>query len=130
MPFAAHAETMNHPARLTLTFISVIALSSCDLHRRPTLSKQELRVCLGRGGRESRAPFGTPICQVTFRDAGRACSGKADCLGRCLSDAPDRADLVTIGTPVAGKCEAESSTFGCYGLVEGGRLAEPYVCED
>lgn len=109
---------------------SAATLSSCDLHRRPTLSKEEASSCVGQGGRESRAPFGTPICQILYRDAGKTCSGKADCQGQCLSDAPERANSVRIGTPVAGKCEAETSTFGCYGKVEDGKLAEAYACVD
>ncbi len=128
---SAHADTMNHASRLTLVAVTgVMLLSGCDLHRRPTLSKEEVNVCLGRGGRESRAPFGSPICQVPYGDAGKACSGKTDCLGQCLSNAPEHAGSISIGTSVAGKCEAESSTFGCYGRVEGGKLAEAYACVD
>lgn len=122
---------MMHIARLMLVAaISVATLSSCDLHRRPTLSKEEASSCAGQGGRESRAPFGMPICQISYRDAGKTCSGKADCQGQCLSDAPEQAHSVRIGTPVAGKCAAETSTFGCYGKVEDGKLAEAYACVD
>ena len=63
-------------------------------------------------------------------DAGKNCTGKPDCLGRCLSDAPDNAASIQIGTPVAGRCEANASTFGCYARVEAGKLAESYSCED
>jgi hypothetical protein len=111
-------------------FIAIGLLSGCDLHHRPKLSKSEAQVCLSRGGHESRAPFGTPICQIPYADAGKACSGGANCQGRCLSDAPDHPQSVAIGMPVAGRCEAESSTFGCHARVENGKLAEEYICED
>ncbi len=56
--------------------------------------------------------------------------GKADCLGDCLSDAPDNWLAIPVGMPVSGRCEVESSTFGCYAKVENGKLAEAYRCVD
>ena len=121
---------MNQAAYFTLATVGMLLLPGCDLHRRPTLSKEEVSICVGRGGRESRAPFGSPICQIPFQDAHKACSGKADCRGRCLSDAPVHAETIPVGAPTAGSCEAESSTFGCFAKVEGGKLAEAYYCAE
>ena len=110
--------------------VMLIGLGSCAEKRRPVLSAAEAQQCRAQGGYESRAPFGTPICQIRYADAGKTCTGKADCLGQCLSDAPENASVVSVGTPVAGRCEAEKQSFGCYARVEGGKLAEPYYCID
>jgi hypothetical protein len=120
---------MNNTVHLTRVAVAgILLLSGCDLHRRPTLSKEEVSVCVGRGGHESRTPFGLPICQVPYQDAGKVCSGKAECLGQCLSDAPANAASVAVGTPAVGRCQAESEAFGCFAKVEGGKLAERYIC--
>jgi len=120
---------MNHTARLTRVAVTgILLLSGCDLHRRPALSKAEVGICVARGGHESRAPFGLPICQVPYQDAGKVCSGKADCVGQCLSDAPANAASVAVGAPAVGQCQAESEAFGCFARVEGGKVAERYIC--
>jgi len=110
--------------------VMLIGLGSCAEKRRKVLSAVEAQQCRAQGGYESRAPFGTPICQIRYADAGKTCTGKADCFGRCLSDAPDNASALAVGTSVAGRCEAAKQTFGCHARVEDGKLAEPYYCED
>jgi len=110
----------------------MMVLVSCSI---PTTTSKRLpsaalRQCLADEGRESRTPFGTPICQISFKDGGKRCSGKSDCMGRCLSNAPENWQVVPIGTSVAGFCESEKSTFGCHANVQGGVLAESYFCED
>lgn len=114
----------------TALYITLVALGGCADKAPPTLTTTESRQCVAEGGYESRAPFGTPICQMRYIDAGKSCAGKADCLGRCLSDAPDNAAAIPVGALVVGRCEAEKQTFGCYASVEGGKLAEPYICFD
>jgi hypothetical protein len=120
--------------RISATLVGCVGLLamgvSCAEHRRPTLNTVEAQQCRIEGGYESRAPFGTPFCQFRYPDAGKSCTGKADCLGQCLSDAPDNAAAVSVGTAVAGHCAAEKETFGCHARVEVGRLAEPYSCVD
>lgn len=80
-----------------------------------------------QGGYESRAPFGSPICR--YSDAGNIFSGKADCQGRFLHYS-DKLGEPKVSDGVAGQCEAERSTFGCYGTVEGGKLATDEGCID
>lgn len=109
---------------------ALAVLASCVDGSGPTLSKAEARECRAKGGYESRAPFGSPMCEFRFRDGGKSCAGQSDCLGRCLSDAPENAASIAVGTPVAGRCEATKQSFGCYASVEGGKLAEPYYCID
>ena len=114
------------------TLVACVALlfgtGGCAERRPLKLDVARAQQCLAEGGFESRAPFGGPICQSRLADAGKVCTGKSDCLGQCLSDAPEKAALVSVGTPVAGRCEAVKQTFGCFGRVEGGKLAEPYYC--
>ncbi|HEY1606521.1 MAG TPA: hypothetical protein VGF77_13090 [Allosphingosinicella sp.] len=125
-----HIQTVATWLSITCAAALLALVGGCDLHRRPTLSKNEQQLCISRGGHESRGGFGEPICQVHFADAGKVCTGKADCQGQCLSDAPDNSQNVPVGTPVVGHCAAESNTFGCYAPVENGKLAEEYGCVD
>jgi hypothetical protein len=120
-------------SRISLAAVGVVmllAMGGCAEKRSPALSATEAQQCRIQGGYEGRAPFGSPICQMRYSDAGKTCTGKADCVGQCLSDAPGNASAISVGTPVVGRCEAEKQTFGCYGRVEGGKLAEPYLCVD
>ena len=119
--------------RFSTAFFAVTALTvlaSCVTGSGPTLSKVEARECRANGGFESRSPFGYPMCKFRYADAGKSCAGQSDCLGRCLSDAPENAASVAVGTPVVGRCEAIKQSFGCYASVEGGKLIEPYYCID
>lgn len=94
------------------------------------LPSAEARMCRAKGGYESRAPFGTPFCQFRYGDAGKTCTGKADCQGRCLYSFDGDAKHARLGDAITGTCEAEHSTFGCYGTVEGGKLATDEGCWD
>jgi hypothetical protein len=108
------------------------AVASCTETQRPDPSTAEVRGCIAQGGYQSRGPFGEQFCQFRYSDGGKNCTGKADCQGECLSFAPDDMPLGTIpaGTLVAGHCAAERSVFGCYGLVEHGKLVDGYGCFD
>ena len=87
-------------------------------------------VCRVPGEYQSVSPFGYPICQKDYADAGKPCRGEADCEGRCLGEVPEDVRSVRVGDPLAGRCEAQRSTFGCHGHVEDGKLARPFICED
>lgn len=102
----------------------------CAMATQSKLTAVQANSCRASGGFESSAPFGMPICQYRYSDGGKSCSGKLDCSGRCLSDAPANAQEIAVGTPTPGHCEAMKQTFGCFARVEGGKLAEPYYCED
>lgn len=89
------------------------------------LDPAELRTCLAQGGYESGGPFGNPFCQFRYADGGRSCSGKMDCQGRCILwvDGEPNDPLPQPGDTAVGVCEAEQSTFGCYAVVEQGRIS-------
>ena len=107
-----------------------LTLANCAGARHWGLSAPDLAQCRSGGGYESSSPFGSPICQKDYADGGKVCRSRTDCTGRCLSDAPENAGAVAVGSVVTGRCEPQRSTFGCHGEVENGKLAEPYICDD
>ncbi|MDP2008651.1 MAG: hypothetical protein Q8K11_00590 [Phenylobacterium sp.] len=126
-----HQLRMGRSKRAVLLLLIVGGvLASCASVWNAHLSSHELKACIQGGGYESRGPFGYPICQHRYADGGKTCSSRSDCAGRCLADAPEDWRSRSLGTLAAGRCEAESSTFGCYALVEDGKLATPYTCYD
>lgn len=118
--------------RSTVGLAAILAwvLTGSCAHVAPRLKPADHRACLAEGGYESVSPFGLPFCQLDYADGGEVCQSRSDCIGRCLSDAPENAGTVAVGSVVTGRCERHRSTFGCYGEVENGTLAEPYVCVD
>jgi hypothetical protein len=61
-----------------------------------------------------------PRCVVRYSDAGKACSDKADCSGRCLVDGEQPS---APGGPVNGRCEQDDDPCGCKIEVKNGREA-------
>ena len=110
--------------------VFAFTLANCAGARHFGLSTSDLAQCRSSGGYESVSPFGIPICQKDYADGGKLCQSTSDCAGRCLSEAPVNAGVGAVGSVVIGRCELQESTFGCYGRVENGKLAEPYVCVD
>jgi hypothetical protein len=66
-------------------------------------------------------------CVITYADAGRRCTDGDDCAGDCRVE--DVANAPTAGANAVGQCQANSSRFGCYTTVEGGK-AEATICVD
>ena len=66
-------------------------------------------------------------CVITYADAGRRCTDGDDCAGDCRVG--DVANPPTAGAPAVGQCQINSSRFGCYTTVEGGK-AEATLCVD
>ena len=67
-----------------------------------------------------------PKCVVRYSDAGKACSNKSTCQGRCLYDGERPA---RPGDPVTGHCEPDDDPCGCKLEVKNGKLAGG-VCVD
>jgi hypothetical protein len=123
----------NGGQRGRLAYLSVCvmlfgALSSCATTPRGRLSDAQVSACSAEGGFESRSAFGAPICQLAYADAGKACAGKSDCQGACLSNTP--AQPRAIGAVAVGQCQAHRYEPGCHAVVEGGKLATGDICED
>lgn len=83
--------------------------------------------CAARGGRmtpQGRAQ--TMQCVVSYADAGKRCTTGSDCLGDCRAEPTA---TPAHGAPVVGRCQANSSRFGCYTTIEGGK-ARATICVD
>src|SRR5688500_17658046 len=111
----------------TAALVISLVLGSCAQPGQSGLGVAEARQCQAKGGVEGTGSYGIPYCRIPYIDAGKKCAGKSDCMGRCLSFPADgdTSASVKVGTPVVGSCEAEQATYGCYGPVEAGRLADP-----
>ncbi|MBI1360442.1 MAG: hypothetical protein GC155_09210 [Alphaproteobacteria bacterium] len=68
--------------------------------------------------------LGKPFCVVTYKDAGKACSGASDCSGRCMAQGSPN-----MGEKTTGVCAANNEPCGCFQTVEGG-VAQPGLCVD
>lgn len=75
-----------------------------------------------------RGLLGAMICVKPYNDAGKACSGKSDCAGRCVATRMPKGVPPTVGAKVNGVCEAESPSLGCLAEIEKGRLKTPMLC--
>lgn len=92
----------------------------------PVADADERAACKSAGGEISRAGLlGREHCIQVYPDAGKACSGEADCLGTCR--APE--GNVQAGTKTTGKCQTEDVPFGCYAVVEDG-VVQHTLCVD
>ena len=80
----------------------------------------------GRGLVSRRGRLGTDYCVTPLADAGKVCSDKADCTGKCIA-----ADAgVPAGTAASGTCQPDNGPlFGCYSTVVGGK-ATAGICVD
>jgi pimeloyl-ACP methyl ester carboxylesterase len=67
-----------------------------------------------------------PRCVVRYPDAGKRCSNKSDCQGRCLVDG-ERS--LRPGDPANGRCEEDDDPCGCKFEVKNGKLAGG-ICVD
>ena len=83
--------------------------------------------CAGRGGVLERVGRMQSLqCVIRYADAGRRCTSGDQCQGDCrVSDGFD----APASQPAAGVCQATSSQFGCYAVIENGR-ASPAICVD
>ena len=111
-------------ARITVLLCALGALSTLGCAPRwpnQRLGRAEVASCIAQGGYESRTAFGYPICQKRYADAGQVCANDADCLGGCLDERPEAADL-KIGVAATGRCETESYTPGCYAIIDDGKV--------
>ncbi|WP_291208234.1 hypothetical protein [Hyphomonas sp.] len=89
-------------------------------------SPAERAACKAAGGEISREGLrGWEHCVQTYPDAGKTCSDHDDCLGTCRYDGPS----APPGSKVTGACQVRDVAFGCYTLVEKGKLGYA-ICAD
>jgi hypothetical protein len=113
-----------------ISWILILLLVAGCAQPRPTLTEGQAKHCHAQGGYESSGGFGEPICQASYPDAGKTCSGKTDCEARCLFSEGQNMREWIVGMHAVGKCEAQRQTFGCYAEVENGKLSTGGSCVD
>jgi len=64
--------------------------------------------------------LGAEYCIQPYPDAGKACVGESDCLGKCLQK--DIGADTAPGTHAEGICQADTNDFGCKTIIEGGKI--------
>jgi hypothetical protein len=88
-------------------------------------SAAEVQACTARGGTiEPVCMMGELACVVRYRDAGKRCSDKADCLGECLYEGDDSPQANAVG-----RCQRTSDPCGCKAPILRGRV-QPALCAD
>lgn len=124
--------------RILLCLIVGMSIAACSqpssLDRgqpEETAPQVDAKACAAAGG-EVRPVCrrGLPACVLTFSDAGKACTDKADCQGKCLlvvePPAPGAASQAAAGQ---GQCQANNDPCGCRTEILGG-IAQPGICID
>lgn len=70
--------------------------------------------------------MGKVTCVLAYADAGKPCTGKAQCLGQCRFEGKKP---VAPEASVVGTCQRTTNPCGCFGLVENGKL-QAMMCVD
>lgn len=84
--------------------------------------------CAARGGKMlPQGRLQSLQCVVSYADAGRRCTDGDDCQGDCRIEEVN--GTPSAGAAAVGQCQKNSSRFGCYTTVEGGK-AEATICVD
>jgi hypothetical protein len=110
----------------------VLILSGCapkvEMATRGTPSRTLLRCADSGGTLQARGRAQQMICVHQYSDAGKSCSSRSDCQGRCIAE-PSENGLPKLGVPATGRCEPDNKLFGCYAEVDGGK-AKAAICVD
>ena len=110
--------------RLPILLAAVLIAGSCA-SAAPGASPTDPKVCAALGGQLQKVCRSqTLACLVPFRDAGKPCTDKSQCQGRCL--AVGRPDM---GVAVAGRCETNHGPCGCFTTVVRGKV-DGSICVD
>ncbi len=113
-----------------LGLAAMLAASGCSesLPLRSGSPTPEAANCARTGGfLAQRGKRGNLMCVHAFGDAGKACSTKKDCQGRCL--ATREGGLPKLGEASAGMCQADDKLFGCFAELENGKVKSS-MCVD
>ncbi|HZV17456.1 MAG TPA: hypothetical protein VFF84_02060 [Sphingobium sp.] len=114
---------MRRIGALLLGLAALLATSGCQssIQLTPGSPTPEALSCARTGGfLDKRGRRGDLMCVHAFGDAGKACSAKKDCQGRCL--AATDGTLPKVGEEARGICQADNKLFGCFAEVEYGKV--------
>jgi hypothetical protein len=93
----------------------------------PKATTAEIAACKAAGGAiQPSGKLQWENCIQPFADAGKACSGDADCVGECRYEG---AGELAPGAAVTGTCQVTDARFGCNTVVENGKIAHT-LCVD
>ena len=88
----------------------------------------DLANCAARGGVvDTVGRMQRQVCRVPYADAGKTCSNKSDCRGRCIYN--DEEGGGPPAEPVTGQCQQFATQFGCYSEIDGGKVVST-ICVD
>ena len=87
----------------------------------------DVAACAAKGGTvRPVCRMQRPACVINYSDAGKTCSDKSDCQGRCLYEGEAPRDPAAA---VTGQCQATSDPCGCFTTVVKGQMG-PGLCVD
>ncbi len=115
-----------------LLLIAPTLLHGCapDLNMQGTGPTRQVSACAQSGGfLDARGRRQTIMCVHPYSDAGKTCSSRSACEGRCIAENTAEGGLPALDTPVTGRCQADDKLFGCFAEVENGK-ARASLCID
>jgi len=116
------------PASEGPTEIAAIVPAGQTVNGPSVAGSEDAAACARAGGKMlPQGRMQSVRCVITYADAGRRCTDGDDCAGDCRVG--DVASTPAAGAPAVGQCQVNSSRFGCYTTVEGGK-AEATLCVD
>lgn len=94
----------------------------------PKVSADTLNTCTAQGGSlQKQGKAQCYACTIEYSDAGKVCTGSADCQGGCYN----YGESLPINVPnQVGQCAKNNVRFGCHQRIEGGRAANGMLCVD
>ena len=119
--------------RIAATFLLAFAAFALHAQECPRIDAAEQArqeaACRAADGQWAKFGVRDHLCNVyscapRTADGGKPCSNRADCEFLCVSDR-----TAGIGTPLAGKCAAYRTSFGCNTHIDGGKVIGR-VCVD
>jgi putative hemolysin len=85
-------------------------------------------LCASQGGKMlPQGRMQSVRCVIAYADAGKRCTTGSDCQGDCRIE--ETAGTPDAGAAVIGRCQVDSTRFGCFTTVENGK-AEATLCID
>ena len=118
----AHLKALHY---ILLSSIALLAVSSAGRSAAPNKAVESVESraaeCTSRGGTIKKVcRLQQPWCVVSYSDAGKRCTDKSQCKGRCILDSKVH---VEIGEKAEGRCEPDDDPCGCKPEVIDGKFA-------
>lgn len=88
----------------------------------------EAKACEAKGGKVlATGMMGNFNCVVPYSDGGKDCTTGEDCMGDCRADPEDKPGK---DGKLHGRCQRDSTPFGCYAIIEQGKVEGAPLCVD